>query len=463
MRKSTKKGFTIVELVIVVAVIAILAAVLIPTFTGIVKKARLSNDQSMIRNMNTTLAMESIPDSFKHAGDAVVALNMNGFEGKYNPYSSGYHYAYHLESNTMYLVDDNNEVVYPEDSDYTVADLWFLWSNRAVDKVEGATKYVSLVNIENGAYYKTHFGDGATYQLDLGDHYLNYSTDTLTNVTVRNGVLISGTSSTADDVITLTKAEADNVPANGTAEAPTLIENMVFTNADPLAGKANVTYKNCYFYDTKTSGIALKANVTFDGCTFIDAQSYIFNVQGDGDAYNGTLTVKNCEFINCARVFNIPVYVEGEGMVGGTINITGNTFHAVTGQNRVVIQLSTQKKNFESTNAPVELRDYVDITISNNKFTGIASTQAGLISLHESFITTTEVENSAKTEKIQATAGAIDATTDHITISGNTVDSSIPADKYVVNDDGKPDSDFDPYMAGDFKTALTNKFVAGKK
>lgn len=40
MRKNNKKGFTIVELVIVIAVIAILAAVLIPTFSGIVTKAK---------------------------------------------------------------------------------------------------------------------------------------------------------------------------------------------------------------------------------------------------------------------------------------------------------------------------------------------------------------------------------------------------------------------------------------
>ena len=35
-----KKGFTIVELVIVIAVIAILAAVMIPTFSGMVKKSK---------------------------------------------------------------------------------------------------------------------------------------------------------------------------------------------------------------------------------------------------------------------------------------------------------------------------------------------------------------------------------------------------------------------------------------
>ena len=42
MKRNSKKGFTIVELVIVIAVIAILAGVLIPTFSGIVEKANKS-------------------------------------------------------------------------------------------------------------------------------------------------------------------------------------------------------------------------------------------------------------------------------------------------------------------------------------------------------------------------------------------------------------------------------------
>ena len=42
MKKMNNKGFTIVELVIVIAVIAILAAVMIPTFSGIVTKANES-------------------------------------------------------------------------------------------------------------------------------------------------------------------------------------------------------------------------------------------------------------------------------------------------------------------------------------------------------------------------------------------------------------------------------------
>ena len=42
MKKNNRKGFTIVELVIVIAVIAILASVLIPTFSNVIDKANES-------------------------------------------------------------------------------------------------------------------------------------------------------------------------------------------------------------------------------------------------------------------------------------------------------------------------------------------------------------------------------------------------------------------------------------
>lgn len=50
MKKLNKKGFTIVELVIVIAVIAILAGVLIPTFATVVDKANQSKAMQEAKN-----------------------------------------------------------------------------------------------------------------------------------------------------------------------------------------------------------------------------------------------------------------------------------------------------------------------------------------------------------------------------------------------------------------------------
>ena len=54
---NKKKGFTIVELVIVVAVIGVLTAVLVPTFVNLVNKANEAADESLVKNLNTALRM----------------------------------------------------------------------------------------------------------------------------------------------------------------------------------------------------------------------------------------------------------------------------------------------------------------------------------------------------------------------------------------------------------------------
>ena len=48
MKKTNKKGFTIVELVIVIAVIASLAGVMIPTFGSIIDNAQESAEQQKV-------------------------------------------------------------------------------------------------------------------------------------------------------------------------------------------------------------------------------------------------------------------------------------------------------------------------------------------------------------------------------------------------------------------------------
>ena len=59
MKKNNKKGFTIVELVIVIAVIAILAAVLIPTFTGVTERAKENAAMQNARNAWTEYMTEN--------------------------------------------------------------------------------------------------------------------------------------------------------------------------------------------------------------------------------------------------------------------------------------------------------------------------------------------------------------------------------------------------------------------
>ena len=48
-KKTNKKGFTIMEMLIVVAIIAVLAAILIPTFNGALTKSKEAADVANIR------------------------------------------------------------------------------------------------------------------------------------------------------------------------------------------------------------------------------------------------------------------------------------------------------------------------------------------------------------------------------------------------------------------------------
>ena len=83
MKRSNKKGFTIVELVIVIAIIAILAAVLIPTFASLIQKANESKDTQLVRNLNTALAADT--NEHKTMQDALDAAAAFGYDvGKIN-------------------------------------------------------------------------------------------------------------------------------------------------------------------------------------------------------------------------------------------------------------------------------------------------------------------------------------------------------------------------------------------
>ena len=62
MKRNNKKGFTIVELVIVIAVIAILAAVMIPTFGTIVADANKSAAIQVARSKYTEITTADITD-----------------------------------------------------------------------------------------------------------------------------------------------------------------------------------------------------------------------------------------------------------------------------------------------------------------------------------------------------------------------------------------------------------------
>ena len=122
-KQSTRRGFTITELVIVIVVIAILAAVLIPTFASLIKKANISADTQLAKNLNTALVMDEAvngkPDEF---GEALDAMREAGYLlANMNPTADGCYLAWEKETNQVLLVelaDNSYKVLYSAKEGY---------------------------------------------------------------------------------------------------------------------------------------------------------------------------------------------------------------------------------------------------------------------------------------------------------------------------------------------------------
>ncbi len=116
MKRNNKKGFTIIELVIVIAVIAILAAVLIPTFSSIIKKANQSVDTQAVQQMNTLLATH-VDGSIKNVSDAIRALDEEDIDlDNYKALQKNHYFYFVMNGKTPMIIyaNEKNEIVYPE-------------------------------------------------------------------------------------------------------------------------------------------------------------------------------------------------------------------------------------------------------------------------------------------------------------------------------------------------------------
>ena len=87
MKNTKKKGFTIVELVIVIAVIGILSAILIHTFSGLVKSAQETAVQENLRNAYVVYGEEAAKNGTYLDQEEVVFKVVEGTTTAYYKYS----------------------------------------------------------------------------------------------------------------------------------------------------------------------------------------------------------------------------------------------------------------------------------------------------------------------------------------------------------------------------------------
>lgn len=115
----SKKGFTLVELLIVIAIVAILATVSIIGYTSFIDKANQSVDEQAIAQINKALEGLEITDGkFTNISQVIAALKeMNLDIEDYKPLKDGMYFYWVAGLNRVIYADANDNIVYPEGID----------------------------------------------------------------------------------------------------------------------------------------------------------------------------------------------------------------------------------------------------------------------------------------------------------------------------------------------------------
>ncbi|MBQ8415189.1 MAG: type II secretion system protein [Clostridia bacterium] len=341
MRNTNKKGFTIVELVIVVAVIAILAAVLIPTFAGIIDRANQSADQQAVANMNKLLAMNEKADDV----DGVVEILIKeGYKGDLSTYFKGYELAWLASENVIVLVQDN-AVVYPKAN---VGATGYEIINPMAASLEdvlaalkpGDTVYVSE-DITAGVASDFHFNTDGNYALNLNGNTL------ITNVPnavkgYEDGLVVN--------------ENANVVISNGTIEGGTEVSQViaVYDNAKLEIVDSIVT---------GGSSIAVLAEA---GGTVTITDSKLFGIGTNPvQNYGGTLTLNNVTIAQSGES-------SGEYYYNSAILIA-NLYEEIDGKNYLTGEQSKTEingGNYSGRNTIFVVSTGGDVTINSGTFTG---------------------------------------------------------------------------------------------
>lgn len=120
-RFRSKKAFTITELVVVIAVIAILAAILIPTFSEVIDNSKKAHDVQLVKEINTALSVYKAETGSnpKDYPELMKALSQQGLTDASNPFLL----ATALKQDNAYLIwypNTNAVSLYVDSEDYVL-------------------------------------------------------------------------------------------------------------------------------------------------------------------------------------------------------------------------------------------------------------------------------------------------------------------------------------------------------
>lgn len=250
LNKKLNKGFTIVELVIVIAVVAILAAVLIPMFVNVTKKAQESVDTQLVTNLNTILSVSEATDGQNATmHDALADAYEGGYSvDKLTPTSAG---------DIVWNQDTDRFELIPENSEGNV-NLW-----KIADTYDASEGY--SVYLKDG-YSGTSID--ATTGVDVGNNTdidINYTGSESVVIRTNGGELtVNNDSATVKHYGELSGSNIEAVDSNCYYEYGTVLGNVNLKKGTLVAeSKSNISFINITAEDVSNIKIVISANASY--------------------------------------------------------------------------------------------------------------------------------------------------------------------------------------------------------
>ena len=374
--KTNRKGFTITELVIVIVVIAILAAVLIPTFASLIKKANLSADTQTAKSLNTAVAAAEAENETVTFSVALNAMREAGYiVANLNPTAAGNFFVWEAKTNQVLLVDKDMKVLFKaEDLDETCDSIedgtWYIALNDTsiLDGVAGAQVIPSLTDKAvdgKGDNVKTMLADGGT--VTLSENVTVTAAPTHSDGVKKDGIRVNAAEETTLDLNGQTlnatfdtydyrvfQVASDFNLSNGTITASGEAKEGGLWGVVRGYNGAKINVKNMQISYTNTLANSTKPGAVFsivDGSELLLEDSVIIVGNSAGmEIANSTATLKNVTMKNagdrgwCTAGVSVSYggtiniesgFYEAQGDVmcvlstGGTINVKGGTFEGV--------------------------------------------------------------------------------------------------------------------------------------
>ena len=310
-----RRGFTITELVIVIAVVAILAAVLIPTFSNIIKKADESADTQLVKNLNTILSSEQTvsQEAAPTMSKAIAQAQEGGYTvDKLTPTSDG-DILWEQDSNRFVLVSDGKIIFKDSTTTASIQDEPYkFW------KITNEDGEIQTNTAGYSYYLGNNYSGGKTLDVTAGLDVGGQTIEKITYATEKEQTVVFNTTGGTLEI----NAPKSDVKHYGSAEIVNI--NSVDYNSYHLYGSVTNTLtveKGRVYFEASSSVSTVKAQPTAEAAT----GSIV--IDGSSSAQVGAIVISSTTTTSVDVSDALTSYITEDSVVGGnTLTEIGNKY-----------------------------------------------------------------------------------------------------------------------------------------